>query len=100
MCWNIRGLNASGKWDAVRKKIEESACSILCLQETKKEHFDSCFISNFASRRFDSFEYIPSLGAFGGIFIPWNGSHFSGLVIDRQHFAITIEFTSRHTMES
>jgi exonuclease III len=57
--WNIRGLNASGKWDAVREKIEESACSILCLQETKKEHFDSRFISNFAPRRFDSFEYIP-----------------------------------------
>jgi exonuclease III len=59
LCWNIRGLNASGKWDAVREKIEESACSILCLQETKKEHFDSRFISNFAPRRFDSFEYIP-----------------------------------------
>ena len=100
LCWNIRGLNASGKWDAVREKIEESACSILCLQETKKEHFDSRFISNFAPRRFDSFEYIPSLGASGGILVARNGSYFFGLVIDRQHFAIMIEFTSRHTMES
>jgi hypothetical protein len=40
------------------------------------------------------------LGASGGILVAWNGSHFSGLVTDRQHFAITIEFTSRHTMES
>jgi exonuclease III len=36
LCWNIRGLNASAKWDAVREKIEEIACSVICLQEKKR----------------------------------------------------------------
>lgn len=65
LCWNIRGLNASAKWDALRDKIEKSACSVICLQEIKKEHIDSSFIRNFAPRRFDSFEFIPSHGAQG-----------------------------------
>jgi hypothetical protein len=41
LCWNIRGLNAFDKWDAIRNKIEECACSIVCIQETKHEHFDT-----------------------------------------------------------
>jgi exonuclease III len=35
LCWNIRGLNAVEKYDVVRNKIEESGCSVICLQETK-----------------------------------------------------------------
>jgi exonuclease III len=68
-CWNIRGLNASNKWDAVRNKIEESAYSVVCLQETKKEAFDMAFIKNFAPRRLDKFDFIPSVGASGGILV-------------------------------
>ena len=30
--WNIRGLNSEGKTDAVKAKIEESACFVYCLQ--------------------------------------------------------------------
>ena len=42
LCWNIRGLNDSDKWDP-RNKIEESSANIFCLQETKKENFDLHF---------------------------------------------------------
>lgn len=38
--WNIRGINSQDKWLAIGKKIEESACAIVCLQETKREMFD------------------------------------------------------------
>ena len=60
LCWNIRGINDSDKWDAIRQKIEESACSIVCLQETKHSLFDSAYIWNFAPRHFDNFEFFPS----------------------------------------
>ena len=66
LCWNIRGINASDKWDAVRQKIEESACSVVCLQETKCSTFDSAFVRNFAPRHFDRFEFFPSVGLSGG----------------------------------
>jgi len=29
--WNIRGLNSQEKWDAIRDKISESACQVLCI---------------------------------------------------------------------
>lgn len=54
------------KWDAIRNKIEESACSIVCLQETKRETFDMVSIRKFAPRRLDSFDFVPSVGASGG----------------------------------
>lgn len=99
LSWNIRGFNAQSKWDAVREKIEESACSVVCLQETKKDHFDSNFIRKFALRRFSSFDFIPTVGASEGILIVWNDSIFQGNTIDKQGFGITIEFTSRHNAE-
>ena len=69
LCWNIRGLNASEKHDAVRNKIEESGCSIVCLQETKIRSVEMPLIRKFAPRRFDKYDFIPSVGASRGILI-------------------------------
>lgn len=99
LCWNIRGLNASDKWDAVRNKIDESSCSIVCLQETKRDYIDIAFIRNFVPRRFDKFDYIPSIGASGGLLVIWNSSCFSGAVHLKNSFAITLEFTSVHNLD-
>jgi exonuclease III len=97
LCWNIRGINASEKWDAVRDKVEESACSVICLQETKKEHFDMSFVRKFAPRRFDCFDFIPSVGASGGILVIWNSSILRGDILDKRSYGITIQFTSAHS---
>ena len=98
--WNIRGINGEDKWDAVRKKIEESACSIVCIQETKRENFDSRYIRKFALRRFDKYDYIPSVGASGGILVLWNSSVFSGITKEKQAFALYLQFTSTHNQET
>ena len=82
LCWNIRGLNDSNKWDAVRNKVEESACAVFCLQETKRQDCDSAFVRNLAPRCFDIFDFIPSIGASGGILLVWNSSVFSGTILD------------------
>lgn len=100
LCWNIRGINAVEKCDAVRDKIEESSCAVICLQETKREHFDISFVRKFAPRRFDRFDYIPSIGASGGILVVWNSSIFSGIVLDKQRFGITLKFTAAHNNET
>ena len=96
LCWNITGINASDKWDAVRQKIEESACSVVCLQETKCSTFDSAFVRNFAPRHFDRFEFFPSVGLSGGILVLWNSSIFSGDVVELKPYSITIDFTATH----
>jgi len=48
LCWNVRGLNDPDKWDLIRNKLEESACSLFCFQETKKEEIDAVFMRKFA----------------------------------------------------
>lgn len=45
--WNVRVLTAKDKWLVVKHKIEERACGIVCLQETKREHFDQAYINIF-----------------------------------------------------
>ena len=62
----LRGINAMEKCDAVWDMIEKSACSVFCFQETKREHFEMSFIRKFAPRRFDRFDFIPSVGGSGG----------------------------------
>lgn len=69
LCWNVRGINDSDKWDAIRNKIEERNASIFCLQATKREVFDIQYIRKFAPRRFDKFDFSPSSGASGGILV-------------------------------
>lgn len=60
--WNNRGINSNKKWNAIRNKIGETNCDIICLQETKRETFDLCYIKNFCPPRFDKFEFMPSVG--------------------------------------
>jgi exonuclease III len=69
MNWNIRGVNSDKKWDALSNKIEESGCDIVCLQETKREHFDLKYIKNFCPKKFKKFVFLPSVGASGGIIL-------------------------------
>ena len=100
LCWNVRGLNGQVKWDALRNKIDESSCTVVCLQETKREIFDASFIRNFAPRRLDCFDCVPSVGASGGILVPWNSSIFKVVTIAKQQFALTLSLTSVHNNES
>jgi hypothetical protein len=94
LCWNVRGLNATEKQDAVRLKIDECGYSIVCLQETKIQFFDSSIIRKFAPRCLGKFDYVPSIGSSGGILVSWNSANFVGLTIDKLQFGLTMAFTS------
>jgi hypothetical protein len=50
LCWNIKGINWVPKWTAIRSKISESNCDILCIQETKWAHFDQAYLRNVTSQ--------------------------------------------------
>ena len=100
LCWNVRGINGQSKWDALRNKIDESSCAVVCLQETKRASFDTPYIRNFAPRRLDSFEYVPSIGNSGGILVIWNSSIFNGAVVEKQQFSLTLSLTSAHNHET
>ena len=95
LCWNIRGLNAKSKQLALMNAINVSGYAIICLQETKKSHFDMAFIKSCCLKRFDEFVYVPSDGASGGFIIIRNTSIFTGLVMHYQPFALSVHFTSK-----
>ena len=63
LCWNIRGINAREKQLALMNAIKVSGCSVICLQETKKEDFDLQFIKSCCPTKFDEFVFVPSVGA-------------------------------------
>jgi len=69
---------------------------VVCLQETKRESFDSAFIRNFAPRRFDKFAFFPSVGLSGGLLVLWNSLVFLGNVVVAKPYTITIDFTTCH----
>ena len=74
LCWNVRGLNAEARQLAVRQKIDESGCSIVCRQQTKCMQMDQRFIRKFCLRHFDNFVYVPSAGASVGMLVVWISS--------------------------
>jgi hypothetical protein len=79
----------------VRQKIEESCCTIICIQETKMELINASFLKKVHPKHFNKFTFSHSSSAFGGIWISWNDSVFAGLICEINKFAITMEFSLR-----
>jgi mRNA deadenylase 3'-5' endonuclease subunit Ccr4 len=75
---SVRGINSQAKLTAIRSKILETNSEIICLQETKRENFNQNFIKHFCPSAFDCFEFIPSVGASGGMINIWYSSRFNG----------------------
>ena len=97
LCWNIRGINSVNKWDSVRDKIVESGCDIICPQETKRETFDIQYIKKICSPAFDVFEFLPSVGATGGITTIRKSALFEGHLAFHNSFSIYVDFHSLHS---
>lgn len=96
LCWNVCGVNAEKKWNAIRDRIMDSNCDIVCLQETKRQHFDDMFVRNICPLSFDKYVYLPSQGASGGIIVLWKSVFFLGNLVFQNSYAMSVEFISLH----
>jgi exonuclease III len=96
MSWNIRGINSDKKWNAIHDRLDDNNCDVLCLQETKRESFDLAYLRNFCSSSFDSFVFLPLLGASGGSVIIWKSLILSGTMVFQNSYSTSVEFTSLH----
>jgi exonuclease III len=94
LCWNVRGINSQHKWTAIRSKVNEMGCDIICLQETKREDFDNSYLRNFCLLSFGCFDFIPSMGYSGCTIVIWKSSRFSGQVILQNEYSMNKEFPS------
>lgn len=100
LCWNIRGINSEDKWKAIKSKVNECNCDIICLQETKREAFDQQFIRNFCPAQFDNFEFLPSVGASGGVITVWKGANLEGHIVFQNEFAISVQMACKFSGET
>jgi exonuclease III len=100
LSWNVRGINSRLKWNAIREKIVDSGCDIFCFQETKRDNFDAAFLRKLCPSEFDKFEFLPSVGASGGVLTAWKGRLFTGDLIFSNRFGISVNFTSMLNADS
>lgn len=96
LCWNVRGINSQEKWDAIRAKVIDSSCNILCLQETKRDNFNVAYLKKFCPRQLDSFAFYPSAGASGGLITVWNSGMYQCTVVQANSFGLTIKVSCNY----
>ena len=100
LCWNIRGINSEKKQLAIRNAIEISGCSVVCLQETKRDSFDASFVKKFCPKKIDMFEFVPSVGNSGGLITIWMSLVFTAIPIFSETFALGVGLTSTQSNNS
>jgi hypothetical protein len=58
------------------------------------------YIKKFCPRKFNKFEFLPSVGASGGLLIIWNGNLFKGELTFQNEFSLSVKFTNNISSES
>ena len=96
----MRGINSEKKQLAIRNAIDISGCSVVCLQETKRASFDASFVKQFCPKKFDMFEFVPSVGNSGGLITIWMSSVFTATHIFSETFALGVRLTSTQSNDS
>jgi mannosylglycoprotein endo-beta-mannosidase len=71
LIWNVRGLNSTGRQDAVRSLVESTKADIVCIQETKMENISRRVVLAALGSKFNQYVFVPSIGASGGILVAW-----------------------------
>lgn len=67
----------------------------MCIQETKREAFDTFYIKKFFPRNLERFAYFPLAGASSGLLTILNSSIFYGTLINACSYAVTVKFFCR-----
>jgi exonuclease III len=90
--WNVRGLNSTGRQDAVRTFVDSARVDVVCLQETKMTSITQRKIISMLGAEFSEFNYLPSVGASGGILMAWKrGVQVTSLRREDNH-SISVQF--------
>jgi len=76
-------------------KFQKVACHIICMQETKRERFDSSYLKKFCPKHLDAFAFSPSAGVSGGLITIWIIFFFSGTVIQSNSYDVSMSFTRK-----
>ncbi|RCV46436.1 hypothetical protein SETIT_9G531800v2 [Setaria italica] len=90
LVWNVRGLNARCRRDALRTMVGDANITVECLQETKLQDLSRFLVCEMLGQRFTSFAQLPSTGASGGILVACRGPEVSCYTVHTGRFSITV----------
>jgi exonuclease III len=64
LSWNVRGLNAKARRDAVRTLVDAKRASHICLQETKLNSVTDELMISMLGAQLASFAYLPAANCY------------------------------------
>lgn len=94
LSWNVRGLNARARQDAVCTLVDGIRPSIVCLQETKLDVIPQTLIMSMLGSAFAEFAYLPASNTCGGILIAGRQSDVAFVDVLVGCFSITVSVVS------
>lgn len=90
LVWNVRGLNARSRREALRSLVSDSRASIVCIQETKLSAITPFTIASMLGGSFSWFDYLPAEGTRGGILIACKSPDVSCVRLHGGRHSLTI----------
>lgn len=94
LSWNIRGMNAPRKRQALHDLLQQYKVDIVAIQETKKEEF-SQRILNSLSHTLDIWLYVPSVGSSGGILFGGDSNKFNVVSHSQHRYCLDVHITNK-----
>lgn len=86
LSWNVRGLNDLAKRRCIRSVVSTFNRSVVCLQESKVNFVSQSFLRSCCGSSIDRCQFLPAVGASGGLITCWNSKIFScSEVLIRKH---------------
>ena len=98
--WKCRGAGKNGMSTCISNIIFYHFQDFICLQETKRDSFDASFVKKFCPKKFDMFEFVPSVGNLGGLITIWMSSVFTATPIFSVTFVLGVRLTSTQSNDS
>lgn len=89
LVWNVRGLNARARRNALREVCADANASIVSAQETKLETISPYDVSEMLGARFASYVFLPSAGASGGMLLACRGPDISCTLHHSGRFSVS-----------
>jgi exonuclease III len=89
--WNVRGLNAPARSEAVRTMIQAACPNLVCLEETKLASVDDHIALDILGYSLDGYHFLPASGTRGGILVGWNTSCIEAVNPVHRDFSLLME---------
>jgi exonuclease III len=89
--WNVRGLNAPVRREAVRDMVQAARPLVVCLQETKLTIITPQMVAETFGSSFDAHAYLSAQGTRGGILLGWQTKYVDGSNLELKASSLTIQ---------